>query len=174
MNFQAEEDRLEREYSELNIASINGDDLGNEVKQHAELFRRCTQNSATAKRLLAHWIRQKAKMFGSLCTSHRDELKAAGDKYGDKVVEQFARSKEEYIGTCTDVEDAEYLVDRWNGLVSAYQSRGFQMRDLVRLALSSMGKDFIKDDDLFPARPAYTPSTSTDNASAGRRGFPSS
>lgn len=176
IEWQKEEDRLERELAELNHCTINGDDLSNEVKQHGERYRRCTQNAATARRILKHWVRQKAKTWGTLCDQARLQLKEElGKVPTDKAVEQRVRGMKEYVDKCTDVEDTEYLVDRWSGLVDSYKTRGFNLRETVDLALSSMGEDFIRDESRYPARRAYNPEvdTSTEQAPARRRSFPS-
>lgn len=168
---QEELTRLRDEYRELNTCLTDRKVLDQEVDQHAERLRRCTQNLATAKWLVSDAIRYKARTWAeTLCGIFDAEGKAPTKP----EFEARIRSDVDYIRTCDELVEVEYLRDKYDGLVTSYQARGHRLRDAVQQELSTLYNNYdIKDSSVFPKRTAYSPtvaSASEDDAPR-RRSF---
>ncbi len=153
-------ERLDHEYAEFRMrVQIDRTKLSEEVLQHSESRRRISENWVYAKRVLSTCIRDKAtswatraaELRGEQHVSHRDDK---GIKPTKDTVENAVRSDKSYLDACRNVVDAQESAELWEALADNFRGRGFDLRDLVKIHLAGMERDFIKDEP-GPLRRAY-------------------
>jgi hypothetical protein len=116
------------------MLTIDTSDLDNVVRRHSHYYFRVLYNKNLAQTALVKLEREKSVLFNDLSKHYRGREKSTA-----KVLDNLVRTDEEYLEVCEDLRKAQHAVNVWDSLASAFQSRGFKIREAMELMIASGG-----------------------------------
>jgi hypothetical protein len=117
------------------------------VAQHPELYFRVCMQTAIHRATVSKMDREKSYVFNQLAERNRTKDVSSGTRGPTKfAIDQAVRASADYEEVCNDLIDAQEALLKWEALEKAWASRGFTLRDVVRLYIARSAPTYMKEE----------------------------